>query len=466
MRDRGRLVRALDRAAAAGALLWPAVYTWGPVPAPIGPPLTWRAWLAGLVAVLLVRHGLRPTPTIVSPLAARCRAAIADRGVRGAIGTAAATRALVLAVAVAATLLIPFPADVPELPGSSLWAVQARWDAFWYLKVARKGYEWDPSLDIQQTVAFFPAYPMLMRLAGDLVTIPAYAVGDPDLFGSIGDTRVLLGGTLANLAVFAWALVLLYRLARQDLTEDAARWAVIFTACYPFAVFYSAAYTEALFLLCSVGAVLAFRRDRYALAALCGVVLGLSRPNGFLLSMVLPLLGVEFARPRAPAPPRRLLLIGLACLAPAAGLALYSIYLGIAFGDPLAWARAQQSWGGRVGLSLVTMRYAHVQESGWLSYPAAYPYEAANTAALLFALAMTWWIRRLSWAYAAWVAVALLPAMLIDLPSLGRLTAPLFPIGLGLAGAVPARARPYVAGVFLGLQLVVAAGFYSWRRLY
>ncbi len=42
----------------------------------------------------------------------------------------------------------------------------ARWDAGWYLGIARTGYEYDRRARGQQNVVFFPAYPLLMRTAG------------------------------------------------------------------------------------------------------------------------------------------------------------------------------------------------------------------------------------------------------------------------------------------------------------
>ena len=46
--------------------------------------------------------------------------------------------------------------------------LQARWDAGWYLAIARDGYRFDPNYHRQQNIAFFPAYPWLMRLGGPI----------------------------------------------------------------------------------------------------------------------------------------------------------------------------------------------------------------------------------------------------------------------------------------------------------
>ena len=55
-------------------------------------------------------------------------------------------------------------------------------------------------------------------------------------------------------------------------------------AAYPFAVFFSAPYTEALFVLGAVAAFYHFRRAEWLQAAAWGLLVGLTRPNGCFLS--------------------------------------------------------------------------------------------------------------------------------------------------------------------------------------
>ena len=76
-------------------------------------------------------------------------------------------------------------------------------------------------------------------------------------------------------------------------SEEAAIGAVALAATYPFAFFYGAVYTEGLFLLCATAAVYHFQRRAWAWAALAGLVAGLSRPNGCLLSVPLGLMALD-----------------------------------------------------------------------------------------------------------------------------------------------------------------------------
>lgn len=109
--------------------------------------------------------------------------------------------------------------------GDALVAPAARWDAVWYLTIAEHGYGRDAARP-----AFFPLYPLLARGAG----------------AALGSA--LLGGILVSLLAFGVALYLLRRLTALELGPEAARVAVWLTAAFPGALFFSAVYSEALFL--------------------------------------------------------------------------------------------------------------------------------------------------------------------------------------------------------------------------
>ena len=61
-----------------------------------------------------------------------------------------------------------FPDTVPDLSvgREPARALPARWDAQWYADIAAYGYEWQYRFDRQQNLAFFPAYPILIRGVG------------------------------------------------------------------------------------------------------------------------------------------------------------------------------------------------------------------------------------------------------------------------------------------------------------
>ena len=106
-----------------------------------------------------------------------------------------------------------------------------------------------------------------------LVLLPAAALGATFPM-AIRFLSVLLGrqilwtGVLISIVSFFFALKYFLQLARDLLkNEEQAVTAVTLLALYPFAVYFSAAYTEGLFLLTLMGAVYHFHRNELVRAA-------------------------------------------------------------------------------------------------------------------------------------------------------------------------------------------------------
>src|SRR5439155_13599742 len=123
---------------------------------------------------------------------------------------------------------------------------------------------------------FFPAFPLAVRVVALL-------------FGG-SKAAFILGGTVVSLGAFLAALTYVYLLAREELDDDQARAALWLLAAYPFACFFGAIYTESLFLLGAAGAFYHFRRGEWWRSGAWGVLVGLTRPNGFLLGVPLAIL--------------------------------------------------------------------------------------------------------------------------------------------------------------------------------
>ena len=197
--------------------------------------------------------------------------------------------------------------------GDALVAPAARWDATWYLGIAHSGYGTDAAKP-----AFFPVYPLLVRMAG--------AVTGSDL----------VAGVLVSVGCLAVALYLLRRLTAIELGEDAARSAVLLCALFPMAFFFSAVYSESLFLALSVGSVYAARTDRWAWAGALGALATGTRSAGILLVVPLVLLAVRDRRRPGP----EVLWIALV----PAGLLAFCGYLALDGGSASAPFHAQSVW--------------------------------------------------------------------------------------------------------------------------
>lgn len=373
-----------------------------------------------------------------------------------------ASRLGVLAVGFLAVVLIGFPTAGPppiQIYGNAVLDLPARWDAGWYLTVANEGYRWTPSSEsTQQNIAFFPAFPMLVRYVSVF-------------FGR----QPLWSGVAISLVAFFWALVYFLRLAREHLGDDErAAAAVGLLAAYPFALFFSAPYTEALFLLALVGAVYHFRRGDLWAAAGWGLLAGLTRPNGAFLSVVLGLMVLEQARRawRAGAAFRWAEhLDRLATAAtPGIGMLFYSTFILFLTGSPFEWTAQNAAWG-RTYRSLDTVltdRLDYVTEHGIYSYASSQALDLFYLMSVIFILAAVWPVyRRFGLPYAVLLLVNLLPPMAAGgLLSIGRVTSTLFPAFLWLGAVVPARHRAAWVAAFAILQGFAAVMFFTWRPLY
>jgi hypothetical protein len=192
----------------------------------------------------------------------------------------AASRLLVLAAGVTGALVGSRvsgwqsfdPASLSWHPGGFggvLAGPFARWDAIHYLAIAGHGYA------TPADTVFFPLYPMLIHASSWL-----------------NGSAVVAAATLSA-AAFACALVFLHRLTALELGRRAADATVVLLALAPLSFFFSAVYTESLFLALSVGAVYAARRDRWAVAGLLGALAALTRVPGVLLVIPLALIALQ-----------------------------------------------------------------------------------------------------------------------------------------------------------------------------
>lgn len=347
--------------------------------------------------------------------------------------------------------------------GDVLMAPAARWDVTWFTSIAESGYGSDTGKP-----AFFPLYPLAMRLVGALT-------------GS-----AVTGGLIVSLAAMLVALAALHRLTDIELGSDAARLAVWATALFPMSFFLSAIYSEALFLALAVGCVLAARTDRWALAGFLGGLAAATRSAGVVLVVALVLLFWSERRRTRALPWRRALWIGLVPLGPALICGWFAAH-GL---DALAPFHAQATWmrafaGPFVGAwdgAVAAFDGARQLLSGsrspvYFTEAGDDPFSVARYNLMLFAFLLlaipavigVW--RRLPIAYGAYVVAALAlplsyPVTPQPLMSFPRFLAVLFPLFMW-AGAWAAAGTPWRARVLLGASagglVAFTAQFATWH---
>lgn len=430
---------------------------------------------AALVAA--ARHYFGPSPPLVSRAAATMRRFLSAESVR-AIGPAFIwSRVGVLVTAYFAVISVGYPANIGfRASENELLNLPARWDAGWYLGIARDGYVYDRRSRGQQNVAFFPAFPMAMRAAG------VFLGGHVDRGRARYDSgaRMLWAGVIVSLAALAAALGYLYRMVRTFAGPGAAVAAAQFALAYPVAFIFNAPYTEALFLLASIATFYHFGRSQRGAAALWGVVAGLTRPNGFILAV--PMFAIAVARsapfPRlarvldrlgAPAAARRPVADLAVSLAPVVGMLIFSAFLYGKWGDPFLWAKLHAAWGRTFqGLDPARESVDEMVRLGILEYTALAGIETIHVLAFLVAVGLSVPIAwRLGLAYTMLIVLMLLPPLLAGgWLSMSRLTVVLFPIYVYLAVVVPPAHRGPLSIALAILQGLGTVLFFTWRPFY
>ncbi|HUW64114.1 MAG TPA: hypothetical protein VMW83_05380 [Spirochaetia bacterium] len=193
-------------------------------------------------------------------------------------------------------------------------------DAGWYLKIATHGYT-------RLSIVFFPLFPLLIRGLDRILPLAPLAAG-------------LL---LANLSFLAAIYLFLLLLREDGFPDDTARRAALFLALFPTGLFFSAVYTESLFLALTLAAFLCARRQQWLAACLLAGLTALTRNPGILL---LPALGWEYLAQKKERGERLDVQVLYLALVPVL-FATFLLYQKVHFGDPLAFVHTDSvaTWG-------------------------------------------------------------------------------------------------------------------------
>jgi hypothetical protein len=330
---------------------------------------------------------------------------------------------------------LAFPDDRPAQFSSvfreraEFWDPFTRHDSGWYHGIARDGYYYTPGG--RSSIAFFPAYPLLMRYAGAL-------------FGS-RPSDTYRGGIAVSWLAFVIAAVGLFHLARLDLPDEQAERAVLLMMVFPFAFFFGAVYSEALFLAAAVGAFYFFRTRQFLLGGLCGAVVTATRVNGVLIWPALAWLAWRAIAPGRVSGAsslwtREALRAAIGLLLVPAGVGAYSLFIYQWTGNPIEWAATIQRWGyypgGAPWLVLVNLVKTLVTEPYvYLTSGKTAPYDTLNgIAAIVFVVSLPFVWMRLGAAYGLFMAANLwLPLSSGVFEGMGRYCAVMFPFFIWVA---------------------------------
>ena len=238
--------------------------------------------------------------------------------------TFVASRLLLALIALVVEGSLPLSAPRPTFSASPILASLTGSDSVFLLGIARDGYHAAPIHESYLDWAFFPLYPLVVRISS-VVT-----------FGNIA----LAGLLVSNVATVA-AAWLMYRFGVPRFGHRRALLATVYLLIAPGAVAFGMAYTDSLFLLLGLAAFMAAERGRWGWMGVAYALATLTRLPGVLLGIPLLLIVVR-AEGRSWRSALPLLLGPLA-------LGTFTVYLWQSFGVWFAYLQAQVAWNNPAG---------------------------------------------------------------------------------------------------------------------
>ena len=321
--------------------------------------------------------------------------------------------------------------------------VLSAYDGQHYTHIATEGYS-TVGEEVRR-FAFFPLLPGLSRLFG-------------------GAEHAALAGILLSQLLFLGSLILLNLLSNSEGIVPLRRQAGFWLLVSPLSFFFMVFYTESLFLFLSLAMVIAYRKERFTLAFLTGILAGLTRPTAITLVMLCAYYAVHqwygTERWRSAT---------VSAIAPAVGVALYTATVGLMVGNPFGLYQIQREWWGQQltlpFLSVLKDTRAVLLDLMRGNAPLAD--QLIRLVSVTSILALTaWGWHRLDRAWLAYLIVSMLFIHSREPHhSTARYELVLFPAFVLLAQSVVGRKliAPVVAALLALVQLKFLMDFVSWR---
>lgn len=294
------------------------------------------------------------------------------------------------------------------------WA-WGNFDGEHYLSIAQKGYG-----DGEQ--AFFPLYPLLMRLT-------VWFSSNNLLFLQVS------GLIISHVSLFL-ALIGLWKLVKLDYQENIAKFTIILLLVFPASFYFGSVYTESLFLALAIWSFLAARRGHWWEAGILG---GLATASRFVGIILLPALLIELVQQRSKLKNKFILHTSYFILLACSGLLFYMYYLNQTIGDPLAFWHSLSYFGEQrsaapILLPQVFWRYIKIFSNVDIFNPFFFTLVLEALTAVIFFILAIFSLFKLRFSYAIFLFLGfLIPTLSGSFSSLPRYVIVLFPAFLLMA---------------------------------
>ncbi|XP_066590434.1 GPI mannosyltransferase 2 [Prorops nasuta] len=151
---------------------------------------------------------------------------------------------------------------------SFLFAGLTRWDAQYFLYIAKYGYTFE------NTLAFYPLYPTIVRFMSIIMKQILYGLHSYNI--------LLVSGIILNLFCFIRSTIIFYDLSLYILKKQGLAYKATILYCInPASIFFSAVYSEALFAYITFYVMLASFKNKYYIFVPLGLS-AIARSNGLI----------------------------------------------------------------------------------------------------------------------------------------------------------------------------------------
>ncbi|MFI9269223.1 hypothetical protein ACIGXM_00640 [Kitasatospora sp. NPDC052896] len=240
---------------------------------------------------------------------------------------------------------------------SGLHQLSSMWDAWWYQQIAQHGYAGTPLVPgpkgFYQAYAFFPAYPMTIRVLGWLLPV------------SLGLVALLVAWVSSLVA--AWGT---YAIGARLYGHRAGVIATVLWGVIPYALVESLAYSEPMFTAFAVWAVYAAITRRWIWAGGLSLLAGLTRPTAVAVAGAVCLgalwaLVSQWRRDRGAELPDAERVAWwrpvLGALIAPVGVVSFIAWVGLVKGNADAYFKIEDAWASHFDAGASTVRaFAHM----------------------------------------------------------------------------------------------------------
>ncbi|KUN76305.1 glycosyltransferase family 39 protein [Streptomyces griseoruber] len=341
--------------------------------------------------------------------------------------------------------------------GAHWWDVLATWDGWWYLQVAEKGYDPRPLQPLapgglftvqQNSVAFFPLYPGLIRGVSEITGLGLYGSA---ILVSVVASFVAAAGIYAVVAALAGV---------RAGTIAAGLWAVVPGAGVEWAV-----YSESVFVAIAAWCCYCVMRKRWVAAGLLAFLAGLNRPTSAALIGAVGLAAIVTLARRESRREQGIAGPVYAMVAAPLGLLTYVAWVGLSMGDLTAYFTLQrEGWAHYFDFGKYTLDVLGNTAVGHNAY--LFAFSVPDLLGVQIVLALPFLIALMLRKRPPLVLVAYALASIVTVlgtqqmfGNTGRYLLPVFPLLLAPAAALSRLKWPSLAVFFATASL--ASGWYA-----